>query len=125
MKGWFIERQIIPPDYECEYLKQYNMEDSIVNFDKNNEPLFINTVLTDTYLTKKSKTQFINKFLNRFKNPNEIEFRKSVVGKYLLWINKKFYGVIDNVNSVDIIGTDSDDKYTIKITNKYEFFIKY
>ena len=125
MKGWFIERQIIPPDYECEYLKQYNMEDSIVNFDKNNEPLFINTVLTDTYLTKKSKTQFINKFLNRFKNPNEIEFRKSVVGIYLLWINKKFYGVIDNVNSVDIIGTDSDDKYTIKITNKYEFFIKY
>ena len=101
------------------------MEEYIVNFNGNNELLFINTVLTDPYLQKISKTQFINKFLNRFKKPDETEFRKFVVGKYLLWINKKFYGIIDTVKSADTIGTDFDDKYAIKITNKYEIITKY
>jgi len=95
--------------------------DSLINFDEGNEPDFYWMVLSDTHLNNVSKSDFIDNFWNKYKNPKNIKFRKSVVGKYLFWLNKEFIGVINSIDDVDDYGNYSDDKFIIQISNDYIF----
>jgi hypothetical protein len=93
-----------------------NCDESLIK--NENLPIFYDMVITNNYLTKSSKTQFLKKFWNKYNN--DIEYRKSVIGKYLLWVNKKFIGIVDNILDVDNYGPRTDLKYLIQITNNGE-----
>ena len=61
----------------------YISNDDLINIKEGEIPMFANMVFNDKYLNKSSINTFIKKFWNKYINPENIEFRKSVVGKYL------------------------------------------
>ena len=85
------------------------------DFPEGDEPFFIKRVLSDTHLKKKSKNQFVKKFL-KFYNL-DINFRKEVVEKYLFWFNGEYIGVKEKLTDVLEYGTYKNDRYFIQITN--------
>lgn len=107
--AWNIERAKLP----------INEDECVRNF-KEEEPDFYDMVMSDTHLTKTSKNKFIKSFWNIYIKSENIDFRKSVIEKYLFWLNKKFIGVIDNLNDTDNYGKNSDDKFLIQISDTYE-----
>ena len=99
----------------------YISNDNLINIKEGEIPMFANMVFNDKYLNKSSINTFIKKFWNKYINPENIEFRKSVVGKYLFWFNKKFIGVIDNIDDCDTYGNSMyDTRYLIQISNYCE-----
>ena len=120
--SWNIERAKLPINNydEDECVQNFQSIESLINFKDGEEPDFYDMVMSDTHLTKTSKNKFIKSFWNIYKKSENIDFRKSVIGKYLFWLNKKFIGVIDNLNDTDNYGKNSDDKFLIQISDTYE-----
>ena len=103
---------------ECNFL--YKEDESLLNIDPSNYPLFYEMVINNPCLLKKSKTQFLKKFWKKYSNPKNIEFRKSVIGKYLFWFDKEFIGVIDNIMDVSNYISEKNNRYLIQISNRCE-----
>ena len=117
--SWNIERAKLPIN-EDECVQNFQSIESLINFKDGEEPDFYDMVMSDTHLTKTSKNKFIKSFWNIYIKSENIDFRKSVISKYLFWLNKEFIGVIDNLNDTDNYGKNSDDKFLIQISDTYE-----
>ena len=108
--------------------------DSVINFNKNKKneinyngtknPNFYNIIINSEIMMQKSKDQFLEKFWIKFSNSKNKNFRKSVFGKYLFWLNDEYIGVIDCLSDLDSYGNVCDKKFIIFIgeENEKEFF---
>lgn len=114
-KKWYENKSRRPVDQQ---IKDFNEDISLVNIDNNNYPLFYQMVINNEYLPTKSKNQFIKKFWNKYKVVDNIEYRISVIGKYLFWFDKEFIGVVDNIFDTSVYTSLDNDRYFIQITNK-------
>jgi hypothetical protein len=94
------------------YQQLFNEENKVKN---GKYPLFVETILDNDYLNDQSKADFIEKFLNKYMKPNNDEYRRSVRRKYLLFINKMYYGIITNKEEIYKVGIQGDDRYYIQI----------
>jgi len=116
-------RKSLDEDYENtngenHFLSKLEDDEVLLDVDKNSRPMFYEMVMNNPCLTEESKNQFINKFWNKFSNPKKIKYRKSVIGKYLFWLDKNFIGVVDNIMDVKDYISEHNNRYLIQITQR-------
>lgn len=75
------------------------------NFKTTDEKIyeFFNKVITDKYLNINSKHLFLIKFWDVYIHPDNDDFKYFVNGKYLVWNNNKYLGIIESTNKIEYI----------------------
>lgn len=84
------------------------------NFSEDNESTrFINDIMNDDYLPEEAKEIFYEEFAQRYLS--ERKFQNDNFEKYILFFNKKYYGIFNSVKDAERLGGEGDDRYLYRI----------
>ena len=101
-------------------------EDEIICESKNlkvedpSKASFITRVRNNKHLNEKAKKSFEKHFLKEYLDPKNEEYRKSIKGHVILFLNQKYHGVYPTISDVFFIGPEGSDRYCFDITEIHE-----
>jgi hypothetical protein len=72
---------------------------------------FFHEVIEDKYLTTQSKYEFLKKFWDIYIDKKNKEYRYFVNGKYLVWNNKIYIGIISDGEVINFYDYSKDNCY--------------
>jgi hypothetical protein len=78
-------------------------------------PDFAKAVFIDRFIKNTLKQKFLDEFLVPYMTDNN--FRRRNSGKYIVFLNKKRYLIIDNLDNIENVGDPDDGKLCIYIGN--------
>jgi hypothetical protein len=104
-----------------------NTKKSILTYEDTNSSneanhIFIKMIMDDKYLPEQAKIDFSEKFLRKFLQDNK--YRDSVQGgllasegdaTYIVFINRKYYGIVHNIEDTYNIGPEGTSRYAFQI----------
>jgi hypothetical protein len=113
----FVEYFKTDPVYDIprvKTVKEPPLNLSTIMFLRDKEiPKFAFLVFDQPYISASEKRIFANDFLRRYMEDSE--FRKENDGKYIVFLNKKYYGVVNSIVDSWNIGKQSDSRLIMKI----------
>jgi hypothetical protein len=106
-----------------EYIREPHFSPSTIPFLQNKDiPEFVDLIFEDPFINAREKEKFAYEFLQRYMVNKK--FREDNEDKYILFINNRYHGVINNLSEVS--GNQEDGKMVIKIGKiKHNFFLRY
>jgi len=103
------------------YVEPYNFENSELK--EEYVPFYFKTIFSTPFIPNEERQRFIDNFLIRYLTDNI--FYESMQGKYLLFMNHKWEGVIENLEEAMNYGLQGDRKQTWGIGHSKSDFSNY
>ena len=94
-----------------EFVPEYDFSNSVIK--KKDVPIFFRSIFKDPFIPNEEREKFVQEFLIDY--INDEEFREEYDGKWLLFVDRKWKGVIDHEGEAINYGKQKNRKYIIPI----------